>query len=314
MPSAFYFKTSILDETGAVVVRYIYDAWGNHAVLDANGNDIDDPDHIGNLNPFRYRGYYYDVETGLYFLQTRYYDPETGRFISQDGVEYADPTTVNGLNLYAYCGNNPVMGYDPTGTIDWGKIRDWFSTITGLFNGVKLLISGVALFVAICQGRWNDIQTDYNNGCFNPFNQDASIALNSKVFSFYNGEAVIRHNLSIGSSSQIFGTIFLKINVKNNPYGINTLNHEFGHGIQERFMGLGYLSRVAIPSVITYWCKVYGSSYYSMPWERTADWFGGVDRTITESKFNYKQYSLYWALAENILGIGVIPFYFLFGY
>lgn len=206
------------------------------------------------------------------------------------------------------------MGYDPTGTIDWGKIRDWFSTITGLFNGVKLLISGVALFVAICQGRWNDIQTDYNNGCFNPFNQDASIALNSKVFSFYKGEAVIRHNLSIGSSSQIFGTIFLKINVKNNPYGINTLNHEFGHGIQERFMGLGYLSRVAIPSVITYWCKVYGSSYYSMPWERTADWFGGVDRTITESKFNYKQYSLYWALAENILGIGVIPFYFLFGY
>ena len=97
------------------MVRYIYDAWGNHAVLDANGNDIDDPDHIGNLNPFRYRGYYYDVETGLYFLQTRYYDPEVGRFISQDGVEYADPTTVNGLNLYAYCGNNPVMNVDPTG-------------------------------------------------------------------------------------------------------------------------------------------------------------------------------------------------------
>ncbi len=97
------------------MVRYIYDAWGNHAVLDADGNDIDAPDHVGNLNPFRYRGYYYDVETGLYFLQTRYYDPEVGRFISQDSVEYADPTTVNGLNLYAYCGNNPVMNVDPTG-------------------------------------------------------------------------------------------------------------------------------------------------------------------------------------------------------
>ncbi len=98
------------------MVRYIYDAWGNHAVLDADGNDIDDPNHVGNLNPFRYRGYYYDVETGLYFLQTRYYDPEVGRFISQDSVEYADPETINGLNLYAYCGNNPVMNVDPTGT------------------------------------------------------------------------------------------------------------------------------------------------------------------------------------------------------
>ncbi|MDE7083176.1 MAG: RHS repeat-associated core domain-containing protein, partial [Clostridia bacterium] len=86
------------------------------AVLDADGKDITDIEHIGNLNPFRYRGYYYDVETGLYFLQTRYYDPETGRFISQDSVEYAEPETVNGINLYAYCGNNPVMNIDPTGT------------------------------------------------------------------------------------------------------------------------------------------------------------------------------------------------------
>ncbi|MDE7083299.1 MAG: hypothetical protein K2O89_06340 [Clostridia bacterium] len=106
---------AILDETGAVVVTYIYDAWGNHAVLDADGKDITDIEHIGNLNPFRYRGYYYDVETGLYFLQTRYYDPETGRFISQDSVEYAEPETVNGINLYAYCGNNPVMNVDPSG-------------------------------------------------------------------------------------------------------------------------------------------------------------------------------------------------------
>ena len=98
-----------------VVVKYVYDAWGNHAVLDADGIDIDDSNHIGNLNPFRYRGYYYDVETGLYFLQTRYYDPETGRFISQDSIEFAEPETINGLNLYAYCGNNPVMNVDPTG-------------------------------------------------------------------------------------------------------------------------------------------------------------------------------------------------------
>ena len=67
------------------------------------------------LNPFRYRSYYYDTETGLYYLQTRYYDPEIGRFINMDGIDYADPETINGLNLYAYCGNNPVMYVDPTG-------------------------------------------------------------------------------------------------------------------------------------------------------------------------------------------------------
>lgn len=99
------------------MVKYVYDAWGNHAVLDADGNDIDDAEHIGNLNPFRYRGYYYDAETGLYYLQTRYYDPETGRFISQDSIEYADPTTVNGLNLYAYCLNNPIKFVDYSGCI-----------------------------------------------------------------------------------------------------------------------------------------------------------------------------------------------------
>ncbi|MDE6372888.1 MAG: glycohydrolase toxin TNT-related protein [Clostridia bacterium] len=110
---------ALLDSNGAVVVKYVYDAWGNHAVLDANGKDV--ISGIGILNPFRYRGYYYDTETELYYLQTRYYDPELGRFISQDSVEYADPETVNGLNLYAYCVNNPVMGYDPNGTWNWAK-------------------------------------------------------------------------------------------------------------------------------------------------------------------------------------------------
>ena len=103
------------------MVEYKYDSWANHAVLDANGADIASATHIGNLNPFRYRGYYYDAETGLYFLKTRYYDPEVGRFITIDDISYIDPETINGLNLYAYCGNNPVMGYDPDGTWDWGR-------------------------------------------------------------------------------------------------------------------------------------------------------------------------------------------------
>ncbi len=73
-------------------------------------------------NPFRYRGYFYDVETGWYYLQSRYYNPTWGRFLNADGVAYLGVgDELLGYNLYAYCGNNPVMGYDPEGTIDWGK-------------------------------------------------------------------------------------------------------------------------------------------------------------------------------------------------
>lgn len=99
---------AILDSYGNAVVEYSYDAWGNNNV---GGTSVT----LGNLNPFRYRGYYYDTETKLYFLQTRYYDQKIGRFINADHVDYADPASINGLNLYAYCGNNPVMYVDPTG-------------------------------------------------------------------------------------------------------------------------------------------------------------------------------------------------------
>lgn len=110
---------ALIDSDGNVVVEYKYDAWGNHSVQDANGADINDAAHIGSINPFRYRGYYYDTETGLYYLKSRYYDPETGRFITIDDTSYLDPDTINGLNLYAYCGNNPVMRIDENGNAWW---------------------------------------------------------------------------------------------------------------------------------------------------------------------------------------------------
>ena len=104
-------------------------AWGNHKVVDSSGNAITDGSNIANLNPFRYRGYYFDQETDLYFLKTRYYDPEIGRFITIDDITYLVPDTINGLNLYAYCGNNPVVCFDPFGT-------ETFSISIGYFLGI----------------------------------------------------------------------------------------------------------------------------------------------------------------------------------
>lgn len=110
---------AILDMTGSVVVKYKYNAWGEHKILDASGEEITDPNHIGHLNPHRYRGYYYSTELGLYYLKSRFYDAEIGRFICADSLDYLDPHTVGGLNLYAYCNNNPVMNVDPTGHAWW---------------------------------------------------------------------------------------------------------------------------------------------------------------------------------------------------
>lgn len=105
----------IYDGAGAVVANYNYDAWGNViSVTDANGAAITDSTHIANVNPLRYRGYYYDSETGLYYLQSRYYDPAVKRFINEDEQLSLDKG-VQGQNLFCYADNNPVVRYDPDG-------------------------------------------------------------------------------------------------------------------------------------------------------------------------------------------------------
>ncbi len=93
---------AIYDTNGTKQAEYAYDAFGNCTVLYSGVYDI------ANNNPIRYRGYYYDQETGLYYLNARYYNPEWRRFISPDDTTYLDPESVNGLNQYAYCRNDPV--------------------------------------------------------------------------------------------------------------------------------------------------------------------------------------------------------------
>jgi len=98
----------LVDENGNIVVEYDYSSYGKVEVKkDTVG--ISKKDHI------RYKGYIYDEETKLYYLISRYYDPEIGRFISPDSVEYIEPSSISGLNLYVYCCNDPINMYDPSG-------------------------------------------------------------------------------------------------------------------------------------------------------------------------------------------------------
>ena len=106
----------IINDNNEKIVVYEYDSWGKIlCIKDNNGNNIIDEDHIGILNPFRYRSYYFDNETGLYYLNSRYYNPEWKRFINADGI-IGSNQDINSYNLYAYCSNNPVNYYDITGS------------------------------------------------------------------------------------------------------------------------------------------------------------------------------------------------------
>ena len=110
----------LLDSTGATVASYEYDPFGN--ILSATGT-------MAEANPLRYRSYYYDRETGFYYLNSRYYDPKTGRFINADSYVSTDQGIV-GYNMFAYCGNNPVNASDPMGesaaAVEWWLEEMWW--------------------------------------------------------------------------------------------------------------------------------------------------------------------------------------------
>ena len=101
-----------------LVATYSYDPWGTPTgIYDANGNSISQTaDHVAAYNPFRYRGYRYDGDTRLYYLQSRYYDPATGRFVNADGYASTGQGLV-GHNMFAYCNNAPIVMKDFAGKV-----------------------------------------------------------------------------------------------------------------------------------------------------------------------------------------------------
>lgn len=265
----------IVDSSGVLVAEYRYDAYGNPVmILDGNGNDVSaNYSHIANINPIRYRGYYYDVETGFYYLNSRYYDPAIGRFINADGVMSGAGGAIQGNNMFAYCFNNPVNMLDADG--NW---PEWMKKAAKWFD--DNIVKPVAKFI-------DDISEDLSN--YDSKNESEEKVFDSNYISSYKGKLVIKTPFE---SSFSFGFIGLSVDQQDSE----TLNHEYGHCIQFEELGIiKYAQYIALPSLKGYWGGVTDKDYYSQPWEYGADMYGGVNRDDSyyheDAEENYK---IYW--------------------
>jgi RHS repeat-associated protein len=145
----------LFDKTGTQIVSYTYDTWGK--LISTTGSLAST---VGVKNPYLYRGYRYDTETGLYYLQSRYYNPEWGRFINADGI-IGQTGQLLGHNLFAYCGNNPINNQDKSGFLYGGS----------LFNGVLGGAGGIGNVL----GNFRPVLSGSSGSSGGGFNYQASI-------------------------------------------------------------------------------------------------------------------------------------------
>ncbi len=283
----YYFEKNIFGDIVAVytdagvkIGSYVYDAWGNCTVTVASGVTSVQSSVVWNYNPFRYRGYFYDYETGLYYLQSRYYNPATGRFINADGL-VSTGTGLLGYNMYIYCNNNPVMCVDPT----------------GMCPGCSCLACMSGMKEDECTNNQNVSNQNSNNNYSSknmeqrydeyvaylaateiPLTPEQEV-LNAKHFAFYKGVPVVKVPF-LGTDAFSFGIIFLGSDVDKRLNPETVVAHEWGHSLQFASRGSSlYLLSVAIPSVCCYWLDragILSYDYYSSPFEYQANMYAGI--------------------------------------
>jgi len=251
--------SGIVDENGNVLVRYTYQAYGISYYYGVPTNSVGPT--LRQINPLTYRGYVYDKETKLNYLQSRYYNRTSGRFINADSLVITGQGLL-GNNMFAYCGNNPVMGVDVSGMAP--------CAMTSINAGQK---SPYDYLVRLIKSIGNT---------------DEKLILESEGIFFYRGALVIHADLlgNNGSAFSYGGVIWIDDFYENNEDGINTLKHEYGHYLHMRQIGLpAYTATVALPSLAgaaisdpngAPFQQFLYDNYYSQPWERIANELGDV--------------------------------------
>ena len=216
------------------------------------------------------------TDSGLYYLQSRYYDPKLGRFLNADALVSTGQGVLSN-NMFAYCNNNPVVYFDPS-----GKALD-----VAMYH-IREVGGGSAS---------NDFKKPTQWKCLLG-NESETAVLNAEQFAFYKGALVIKVP---GSSSFSLGVIFM-----GNDGDKDLLNHEYGHIMQLERLGMAdYCTYVFIPSVICFWSTklnlLPSENYYSYPWEYRADQYGRVTRKYKEWAEYYDTY--YWMLVSQLTNI-----------
>ena len=161
---------ALLNSAGALVASYNYGAWGNYSVHDKDGKKNTSASFIGHINPLRYRGYYYDRETRLYYLQSRYYDFANCRFINADTFATTDANGFLSANMFAYCENNPIGNSDPDGyfaaALTGGGYLSGILVAGGanFWNPAGWIVVGITVAVAVGAGFYYYSEHSKRNG------------------------------------------------------------------------------------------------------------------------------------------------------
>lgn len=153
---------AITDANGNLIAKYSYDEWGKLLDIEAAEDGNEEQLSVAEINPLRYRGYYYDSETGMYYLQSRYYNPEFCRFISADDFSCLDTSSKLNANAYIYCWNCPVAFHDVQGTTPKLSINltDIISFIQNINNRIK---DGITEGINKLTEKWNKLTNNFKN-------------------------------------------------------------------------------------------------------------------------------------------------------
>ena len=263
----------IYNADGEKICTYTYDAWGFCNSSLTSGTSSLERSIAVTYNPFRYRGYYYDTETGLYYLQSRYYNPEWGRFLNADGY-VSTGTGLLGYNMFAYCNNNPIMYVDPSGEI----IIDIFLLVLG---GAALVVGLSSCSSSTNQESYNTNDTDYSwaeedpilsKGRHNSFEEALNTAVDNaqyyannhdKEVGYYIYELYGGYYVSLPQSGILATKTSVKIDTSGAPRGstvLATLHTHPWHNVNLIYQPIEYdnVSKTKIPSYVVDVCgRVY---------------------------------------------------------
>ena len=207
-----------------------------------------------------------------------------GRFINADALVSTGQGLL-GNNMFAYCGNNPVMRIDPTGMYHYvygvdsspNTLDVWHHYAGGGGTAVSDTVSSSS-----GSNQKPNLPSLNPGNPLNPFNTDETVVLRAKYFAFYKGIPVFKADLGNGGAFS-FIIIVIDDNYTTNQKGINTVKHEYGHWVHLSQIGpILYFITTAIPSLVGAGLNNAGrlptDLYYNLPWERLADFYGGVHR------------------------------------